>query len=66
MSDDTIVAVEVRIINETDRALLVTSDKERDAEWVPLSLCEVENRDQIRNTCTLHLPEWKAIQAGLV
>lgn len=60
------VAVEVKILNETEKAFLVTRDKRSNAEWVAKSMVEVEDLHAIREAHVMRMPEWLAIRAGLV
>ncbi|RJE82974.1 hypothetical protein [Paracoccus onubensis] len=65
MSGD-IITVEVRILNETDKAWLVTPDAKHQAEWVPKSQVEIEDRHEIKEFHLMQVPEWLATRAGLV
>ena len=62
---DSKVEVEVEIINETDKAVLVTVGSRRSGEWLPRSQIEID-RDPFTAAATITLPEWLAIRAGLV
>ena len=48
-----------------DKAVLVTADKPRNAEWVPKSQVEV-HREFGTSLVMLDIPEWLAIDKGLV
>lgn len=57
--------IEVQIHARTDRGIMVSTDGERDgAVWLPLSQCEVHIC--ARGTATITLPEWLAIEKGLI
>ena len=62
---DSMVEVEVKILNETDKAVLVTVGSRRSGEWLPRSQIEID-ADPFANVATIALPEWLAIRAGLV
>ncbi len=50
---------------ETEKAILVSDDGERDhAVWLPKSRIEIEKKD--RAVVVVTLPEWLAIEKGLV
>jgi len=52
---------------ETTKAVLVSDngDKSRGV-WVPLSQCEIEPEDGEKDIYVLTLPEWLAIDKGLI
>lgn len=51
---------------ETAKAILVSDDDNRDnAVWLPKSQVEIEN-DGHANFVTVTLPEWLAVEKGLV
>lgn len=58
-----LVDIEVEIRAETDRAIMVAIP-DREPVWLPLSQCEVELTSHKRATVTM--PEWLAIEKGLV
>ena len=62
---DSKVEVEVEILNETDKAVLVTVGSRRSGEWLPRSQIEID-AGPFTNVATITLPEWLAIRAGLV
>jgi positive regulator of sigma E activity len=49
----------------TDEAALVTDD-EVSNHWLPLSQIECEDELEIGDTVNIEIPEWLAIQEGLV
>ena len=59
------VEVEVEILNETDKAVLVTIGSRRSGEWLPQSQIEID-RDPVFARAVITMPEWLAIRAGLV
>lgn len=55
----------MQLHHATDKAVLVSDDGDRDnAVWVPLSQCKIETGK--RGIVTITLPEWLAIEKGLV
>lgn len=61
----TLTDIEVRIHHATDRAVLVSTDGERDgAVWVALSMCEVETMP--KGLATITMEQWLAEEKGLV
>lgn len=65
MSKSDLVDVTMQLHAETGKAVLVSDDGDKaKAVWLPLSQCEIEKkRDGI---VIVTLPEWLAIQRGLV
>lgn len=61
MSNDEVVDVEARLVHETDKARLFSFDPNKDNEWLPKSIHEWDS-----NTQQVTMPEWMAIQRGLV
>lgn len=60
-----LIDVTCQLHHETERAILVSDDGNRDAAvWIPLSQCEVLRlrRGAVRVT----LPEWLALEKGLI
>ncbi|ACL58719.1 hypothetical protein [Methylobacterium nodulans] len=61
-----LVDLTVRLHHETARAVLVSTDGNREkAVWIPKSACEIE-LDAGKATHTLTLPERVAVEKGLV
>jgi hypothetical protein len=60
-----LVEVDIVLHHETDKAYLVSTDGKRDkAVWIPKSQCQqVDGEGQ---HWTLEMPEWLAIDRGLV
>lgn len=60
-----LVDVSVIVKHQTEKAILVISpfDDEKTI-WIPKSQCELEMRDRLNGVLTL--PEWLAIDKGLV
>jgi hypothetical protein len=60
-----IIEVAVEIHHETERALLVsdTGDRE-DAVWIPKS--QIEAREEVSGVTEISLPEWLALEKGLI
>ena len=60
-----LVEVDIVLHHETDKAYLVSTDGKRDkAVWIPKSQCQqVDGEGQHR---TMEMPEWLAIDRGLV
>lgn len=65
MTKSDIIDIEGRIFAETDRAIMFsTTGLSKDAEWLPKSQIEIDNRGPAGTTVTL--PEWLAIEKGFV
>lgn len=65
MVKSTLVDIAVQVHHQTEKAILVSDDGDKEkAVWVPLSQCEVEHGK--RGTATLTLPEWMALDKGLI
>ena len=65
MSKSDLIDVTVQLHHETDRAVLVSDDGDRDkAVWLPLSQCEIEKRKGGIVIATM--PEWLALEKGLI
>jgi hypothetical protein len=60
-----LIDVTVKVHHTTERAVLVSDDGDREkAVWLPLSQVEVVMKD--RGVAEVTLPEWLAIDKGLV
>ncbi|RJL15295.1 hypothetical protein [Paracoccus siganidrum] len=60
-----VIDIAVQIHARTDRAILASDDGDKDkAVWLPLSQVEVEIGQG--GTATVTMPEWLAIDKGLV
>ncbi len=65
MTRSDIVDIEGQIHARTERAILFSTDGDRDrAVWLPLSQCEVEMKSGGLSVVTLE--EWLAVEKGLV
>ena len=60
-----LIDIEVHVLHETEMAWRVTLDDPKDGLWVPKSQCEIEPSDE-GTAAMLTLPEWLAIEKGLV
>lgn len=59
--------IEVTVMHETEKAwLLSPSGSKEDAAWVPKSIGEMADLDPRTKIGTVTLPEWMAIEKGLV
>lgn len=66
-SSSNIVDIDVQVHAETDHAVLVSDDGERDhAVWLPLSQIEIQMEEGGDGTATVSMPEWLATEKGLV
>lgn len=60
-----VVDIAVQIHAKTDRAILVSDDGDKEkAVWLPLSQIEVEMKQG--GTAEITLPEWLALEKGLI
>lgn len=63
----TLCEINVKVIRTTERgALVATAFRDCTAVWVPLSQVELVSNEDAANTYTLTLPEWLAMEKGLV
>lgn len=60
MDNKIITLDDVELCHETDDAILI-SDSEGARAWLPKSKCEYDDSDN-----TLQLPEWLALDKGLI
>ena len=65
MSKSDLVDIDVAVEHRTEKAALVHTGNKENAVWVPLSQVEIEETG-IGGIFTLTLPEWLAIDKGLV
>jgi len=56
---------DVQLLHETDHAYLVTETIPENGVWVPKSQCQLEETS-IKGIYTLSLPEWLAVEKGLL
>lgn len=60
-----VIDITVQVHAKTDRAILVSDDGEKsNAVWLPLSQVEVEMKQA--GTAEITLPEWLALDKGLI
>lgn len=60
-----VIDIEVQLHARTDRAILASDDGDKSkAVWLPLSQVEVEMKPG--GTATVTLPEWLALDKGLI
>ena len=60
-----VVDIDVKVHARTDRGIRVsTTGQQIDAEWLPLSQIEVEIKDG--GLAVITLPEWLALDKGLI
>lgn len=59
-----IIEVSVLLKHETDAAILVSEDGEKGI-WIPKSKCEFSDSD-VHGFVTIELPEWLALEKGLI
>jgi hypothetical protein len=57
--------VTVEIIQQTDRGVLVSTGKPKEAQWMPLAQIELVS-DGNGRTYTMTCPQWLAEEKGLV
>lgn len=61
------VELELNFVAQTALAYGVTDDEPDDpVVWLPKSECEIEGPDLLGKVCTFRVPEWLAIDNGLV
>ena len=60
-----LVDLDLRLVQETERAVLVTNGGLDDAVWLPNSQCEYEPCDT-GNLHTFTMPEWLAVERNLI
>ena len=61
-----LIDLDVHLIAETEKAILVNLDENEkdDGVWIPKSQIEINKRQKI--TVNITMPEWLAIKKGLV
>ena len=60
-----LIDIDVYVLHETEKAWRVTLDDPKEGVWVPKSQAEIEPSDD-GTAAILTLPEWLAIEKGLV
>lgn len=66
MAKTKLVDLNVQKLRETDRAVLVTTGEPDEAVRLPLASVEIVPHDAVAGLHTVTLPEWLAIDRGLV
>lgn len=65
MSRSDLIDITVQLHHETDKAVLVSDDGEKDnAVWLPRSMIEIDGKKD--NILEITLPEWLAMDKGLI
>ena len=60
-----LIDLEMLLHHETEKAILVSDDgDEKKAVWIPKSGCEFERKDG--SFVTVTMPEWRALDKGLI
>ncbi len=59
-----LVDITTMIFHQTDAAILVSDDATSEKVWLPKSQCELEREEG--RVYTVTLPEWLAIEKGLI
>ena len=65
MRDVVLIDLRVHRIRATERAVLVKPDDIDDEVWLPLSQIEMTPPDE-DGLCDLSVPEWLALEKGLI
>ena len=60
-----LIDLDVQVLRETEKAVLVTLDVPENGVWLPKAQIEL-NETVVRGIMTLTLPEWLAIERGLI
>ena len=60
------VAIDLKILRETDMAFLVTDGGDGDDQWIPKSQIEGDHSNLVGTTTEIVIPEWLAIRKGYV
>lgn len=66
MAKSDLVDIDVQKLHETARAVLVTTGLPDDAVWLPRAQVEIVKHDSMPGLHTVTMPEWLAIDRGLV
>ena len=64
-----LVDFEVQIKHQTSQAILIFDPEDEDrikTIWLPRSQIEIEYKDQSERFATVTMPEWLAIEKGMV
>lgn len=60
-----IVDIDVRLLHETEKAVLITTDVPENGVWIARSLIEIEESG-VKGIHTVSLPEWLAMEKGMI
>jgi hypothetical protein len=60
-----VIDLDVQVLHETDKAAMVTLDVPDNGVWLPKSQIEL-NETGIAGIMTVTLPEWLALEKGLI
>lgn len=62
-----LIDITMQLHAKTDKAVLVSDDGERShAKWLPLSQIELDDANTQRGMVVVTLPEWLALEKGLI
>lgn len=61
-----IIDIDVEVTARTEKAVLVHTGIKEQAVWLPLSQVEIEPNDAFDGIETVTLPEWLALEKGLI
>jgi hypothetical protein len=64
MSDT--ITVQMQLLHQTAAAVLVTDSTPDEGVWLPNSQIEMSVNDPVPGIVSITLPEWLAVQKGLV
>ena len=65
MSKSNIIDIDVEVTARTEKAVLVHTGNKEEAAWLPLSQIEIEPSG-VGGIETVTLPEWLALEKGLI
>ncbi|UXU73777.1 MULTISPECIES: hypothetical protein [unclassified Paracoccus (in: a-proteobacteria)] len=60
-----VIDLDVQVLHETDKAVMVTPDVPDNGVWLPKSQIELSETG-IAGIMTVTLPEWLALERGLI
>jgi len=66
MTKSNIIDIDVEVTARTEKAVLVHTGIKEQAVWLPLSQIEIEPNDAFPGIETVTLPEWLALEKGLI
>ena len=61
-----IIDINVEVTARTEKAVLVHTGVKEQAVWLPLSQVDIEPNDAFPGIETVTLPEWLALEKGLI